>query len=321
MHESLDSHPEMNETLNRPDFVVDRISDGFEFGHGNISAEEEDPNVLKLIDETIRNSPEILVKVDVDDDGCSDGRETTLVFTATEVFKKSLNRAKVFGGAVTMGAASQIGLGMARGQQLHQVFDSSIDMLKAKEIKFGAHTDENAADHAHNCGCGAIDRAPESLLAALKYQDPIRNIINVLGVPKEGLDEVFTEFRHYVSEDLSHPDKYSGRKVMEAILQAGSVVKRLGGDHRERRIVLNTVKGHTVNQRLIRMVTGSKAQVFAVDTWRMEEITAKLFPDDPEKQHKALLSELVYTLAVSAVLTRGDLPVYMIQDKPEAASN
>ncbi len=133
----------------------------------------------------------------------------------------------------------------------------------------------------------------------------------------EGLDEVFAEYRHYVGDNLPRQSKYSGNKVMEAIIGAGKVVKRLGGNHRERRVVLNQVKGYTVNQRLIRMVTGSKAQVFGVDAWRLEEISTKMFPDDTVLQHKALLSELVYTLAVSAVLTRGDLPVDMIQERPE----
>ncbi len=77
---------------------------------------------------------------------------------------------------------------------------------------------------------------------------------------------------------------------------------------------------HTVNQRLIRMVTGDKAQIFGIDIWRLENIAAKLYPDQPELQHKVFLSELVYTLGVAAVLTKGDLPVDMIQEAPQATS-
>ena len=46
-------------------------------------------------------------------------------------------------------------------------------------MDFGAHTDENAK--GENCGCGAIDRAPEAVLAALKYEEPIRGVIEALG--------------------------------------------------------------------------------------------------------------------------------------------
>jgi hypothetical protein len=196
-------------------------------------------------------------------------------------------------------------------QQLDEVFESSIDELVGKGVGFGAHTDEQAQEE--NCGCGAIDRAPEALLATLKYEDQIRKVVAVLGVDQTGLDEVFGNFRQYVTNNLASPAPYSGRRVMDRILAAGKVVKKLGGNHLERRIILNQVKGHTVNQRLIRLVTGGKAQVFAVDTWRLEDIAAKLYPEQPEEQHKALLSELVYTVATGAVLTKGDLPIDMIE--------
>ena len=106
---------------------------------------------------------------------------------------------------------------------------------------------------------------------------------------------------------------YSGRKVIDRIVGTGKVIKKLGGDHRERRIILNTVRGYTVNQQLIRKGTDGRAQAFAVDIPRLEDIATKLFPDDAEGSSQAYLSELIYTLSTAAVLTKGDLPVYMIQ--------
>ena len=292
-------------------FVVTRIAEGFEFGHGSISGSEIDPDTLALMDEVIYDSPGILVPVEAEDDGCSDGRRVVRVFTRKATFKRSLHRPKVFGGAVAMATASRIGLGLARGQELSAVFESSVDALVEKGMSFGAHTAEHAQDE--DAGCGAIDKAPEILLAILKYEDQIRSVITVLGIDPAGLDGVFGNFRQYVRDNLSHASKYSGRKVVGQVLAAGKVVKQLGGEHRERRIILNRVRGHTVNQELIRLVTGGKAQVFAADTWRMEDIAAGVYPNRPEEQHKAVLSELVYTIATGAVLTKGDLPIDMIE--------
>jgi hypothetical protein len=302
-------------------FKVTRIAQGFEFGHGAISG-QDNPDILHILDDTIQNSPAILIRVDRDetgeiihDDGCGDGREVTKVFTRGKQFKHSLARPKVFGGAVTMNTAVSIGSGKGRGKSLNQVFEESADELQRKNIDFGAHTDELA--HGDNCGCGAIDRAPEAITAAIKYEKPIRAAIGLLGVSDEGLDEVFDNFRHYVKDEMSHQTKYSGRQVIEKILDGSKVVKELGGAHQERRIVLNHVAGYTVNQRLIREATKGKAQVFAVDIWRLNDIALNLFKGEPQLQHKALLSELIYTLATAAVLTKGDLPVDMVEGEPD----
>jgi hypothetical protein len=305
-------------------FEIVRISDGLAFGHGSISGADDEPEVLGRVDEIIQNSGEILVPIDknndgreLEDDGCGDGREATHVFRLHETFKRSLNRAKVFGGSVTMAAACLIGVGRAKDESLDDVFGSAVGILQDNDMDFGAHTDEHAS--GENCGCGAIDHAPEAILAALKYEEPIRSVIDALGADTEQLDEVYGNFRGYVQE-MPHKAAYSGRKVMDRIINAGKVVKKLGGDHRERRIILNTVRGYTVNQRLIREATGGRAQAFAVDIWRLEDIATNLFSEDTTHQSQAYLSELVYTLAIAAVLTRGDLPVYVIQDASSSAA-
>jgi len=52
-------------------------------------------------------------------------------------------------------------------------------------------------------------------------------------------------------------------------------------------------------------------QVFAVDVWRMKQLAEKM-NNTPADQQRAFLSELVYTLSVTATLTIGDLPVYSV---------
>lgn len=50
----------------------------------------------------------------------------------------------------------------------------------------------------------------------------------------------------------------------------------------------------------------------------MQELAMREYPDDQQKQNEAFLSELVYTLGVSATLTKGDLPVYLVNEKTAA---
>ena len=294
------------------DFTVTRIIKGFEFGHGSISGVAADHDTLAKVDKLIQNSKDLLVPVEIDDDGCGDGREVLTVFSHDTKYKRSLNRAKVFGGSATMVTACNIGLGDAGNATLNDVFEQSIKTLDERGMDFGAHTDEHM--HGRNCGCGAIDKAPQIVLASLKYELPIRGAITVLLDDTGGINDVYNNFRAYAKEVALHP-VYSGMQVMDKIIdnKHSRVVKQLGGDHKECRIVLNTIRGFTVNQQLIRDETDGKAQIFAVDVWRMQDIAEKLCSKNPDLHLKALLSELVYTLATAAVLTKGDLPVDMIQ--------
>ncbi|HEX7633372.1 MAG TPA: hypothetical protein VF401_03530 [Candidatus Saccharimonadales bacterium] len=247
----------------------------------------------------------------IDDDGCGDGRGVLTVFSLDKTFKRSLNRRKVFGGAATMSMAILVGTGKSHNKPLDTVYGAAISEMDEADLNFGAHTDEHAA--GESCGCGAIDRAPEAWMAAIKYENPIRQVITDLGVDTTEMDTVYGNIRTYVREDIPRETDYSGRKVMDKIVQEAKVVKQLGGVHRERRIVLNQVPGFTVNQELIRDKTDERAQIFAVDTWRLQEIADRLAGEDTQLAQQALLSELIYTLAIAAVLTKGDLPVDMIQ--------
>ncbi len=302
---------ESREPRNSPTFSVTLITEGLAFGEGNITSSVENPQILNDMDETIRNSSDILVQIEIDDDGCGDGREVVRVYDLNSEYKRSLNRAKVFGGAVAMTAAILIGLGKAHDKSLQGVYIDSVNTLVRNGINFGAHTDEHA--HGNNCGCGAIDRSPEALVAILKYEERIRGVISELGVNLNGLDQVFINFRDFVRNEMAQPQKFSGGEVIDHILSVGKVVKKLGGEHQERRIILNQVRRNTINQKLIRDVTHGRGQVFGIDEWRLEDIASSLFPEQDKLQNQALISELVYTLGIAAVLTKGDLPVYMIQ--------
>lgn len=300
---------------------VTRVSDGLGFGQGSISGDIGDlsPQAGQQIDRTIESAPTILVPVDcdengavLDDDGCGDGRAVETIFQGQNVFKRSLNRAKVFGGGLTMAVAERIGLTYARGRTLHETFVDAQGELAARQIDYGAHTDTHA--EGDNCGCGAIDKSPQIVANVVAFETPIRDTIAALGVDTTGIDEVMDGFKSYATEIAGQP--YSGKRVMESVVDTGKVVKRLGGEHREKRIILNMVENTTVNQQLIRETSDDQAQVFVTDVWRLVQLAQRLHPDDTEAQQQAFLSELVYTMGVAATLTKGDLPVYVITAQP-----
>jgi hypothetical protein len=122
------------------------------------------------------------------------------------------------------------------------------------------------------------------------------------------IDDSFDNFREY-RRDFK-PAK--GSSIFQAIKNRLKVVKGLVLDHKETRIVLNMKYGYTIDQKLVRERTGERAQVFAIDGWRMLDVIKrnKSIPED--KKDQAFISELIYSLAVAATLTKGDLPVDLI---------
>ncbi len=300
---------------------IEQFENGLGFGEGTISHAERlkivGAELVAKVESVIVTGP-ILQPLSVDkygnpveDDGCGDGRGVRRIFRGFVQKAKSLVRAKVFGGGATMVTAMSIGDGSATGQTLNQAFESSIQTMKEGGIDFGAHTDEHAI--GENCGCGAIDKAPDVIQNVTKYQDEITEAITGLGVDTTGLDVVMDNFREYAETVRGQP--YSGKKIISDITNEGKIVKELEDHHYEMFIVLNTVEGHTVNQELIRSVSEGKIQVFVVDVWRLQELAMKRFPNDEEARNTAFLSELVYTMGVAATLTTGDLPVRILSQK------
>lgn len=304
----------------------DHFKEGFGFGEGAISYEERIQmvsGVTLLAVESALESNDILTEVSrdsegnyIEDDGCGDGRGVNRIFHGLVQKTKSLARSKVFGGGATMVSAMEIGAGKAQGKSLNEVFSNAIHNLKDKRTDFGAHTDEHA--HGENCGCGAIDKAPQVIGNAVKYEERITKVITSLGLNLQGIQEVYDNYRSYALDVMEQP--YSGKTVANEIAENGKVIKELKGDHREMYVLLNTVEGYTVNQELIRTISDDEVQVFAIDVWRLQELAARQYPDAESEQNKAFLSELIYTLGVSATLTKGDLPVRILSKKEALAT-
>lgn len=304
--------------------------EGLGFGEGGISflerAKTEVPETELSKIELLIHSPVILKAVDtdkhtgeaVDDDGCGDGRGTTddkgNIVDVTEAGvprKKSLNRAKVFGGGATMAVSTLIGLGRHKSNKVEAVYSTAMQAMDEAELNYGGHSDEHAS--GDNSGCGAIDNAPTIINNALKYRSDIHNTVVQLvpGVDVQVVDGVLDNFASFAASMDSA--SYKGSRIMDTI-KKHKVVKKLIRGHSEMYIVLNDIEGYTVNQHEVRHASKESVQVFAVDVWRAADIAQGLYSGEPEEtQDMALISELVFTLATAATLTKGDLPVYRIQ--------
>lgn len=320
----------------RPEIKVIRLTEeGLGHGDGSIGVQsrlkdENDPLTIDDLD-TVKeaiHSGDALVPVDkdeggkmLDDDGCGDGRGVGLIRKAGQILKRSLNRAKVFGGSVTMTAAARIGIGEAKEFDQQELFDTASDQLDASDIDHGAHGSENCSED--ESGCGAIDKFADHLRNSEKYRKQISRsafeVLRAAGFNKNKderevgsmIDQSLDNFREY--EHKLKPAK--GSSILQSIKDRFKVVKDLRGPHKEVGIVINTIYGHTIDQEMIRERTGERAQVFAVDAWRMLDVIGrnKSIPED--KKEQAFVSELIYSLAVAATLTKGDLPVDLVTEK------
>lgn len=304
------------------DITIEKISEGFGFGNPEGISHNNRTDVTdeeKAKAEDFVTSPEVIVPVDtddngviLDDDGCSDGRgwKRIIVKIGDAIHEKSrsLFRAKTFGGSSTSTTAGLIATGKARGRSLRSVFTTAIGRLKDRRIGFGAHT----ADHAHgpNCGCGAIDKAPQIIENIITHETQIRDIMNVLGIEERHAEMALDEFKQFVPTMDS--ENYRGSDVADEIIEEGKVVKELEGEHLEMYIILNEVAGTTVDQEKIRDITTGKIQVFGLDVWRLRDIANRAF-DNQEERDVAFAGMIAYSLGVSATLTAGDLPVYSIK--------
>lgn len=217
-----------------------------------------------------------------------------------------------------MSVASQVGLGRAKSG-LKGLFEMEADELDEAGVTFGAHTHNNAS--GDNSGCGAIDEAPLIVANTKQYKDQIKTTFmgmkdlladNGIDASEENVDEVLGNYEEYAR---THPnDDYKGKAVMESILEKEKVVAELEDEHREIAIIINLVKGMTVDQELIRSTTGGVVQVFSLDLPRKIDIADKRYKDEGDDvKSKAVLSMLAFALSTSATLTDGTLKVYLIE--------
>lgn len=310
---------------------VRHIEDG-EFDQASYEATKE---ILISDDEVY-----VTISDEADDDGCGDGRFTARIYKLlnpetnhVQTFKRSLVRAKLFGGGL-IAAASMWRMvdGVAGDKTLDGDRSFMASKLKDRGISYGAHTDNHAEGEA--CGCGAIDKYELISRNVTAYQSEILNTLPALydASMEENSDAVTTVLEQYESLSSEYFAGTTGRGSMDSIEKEGAVVKELGGKHLEGYIVINTVDNTTLDQdklreKLIEQGYSPNVQVFVVDEWRgrmyanvVAEIAAEQDKDRDEAYKVAYADFLIRTLAVSATLTKGDLPVLIRQPQAELVS-
>ncbi|HMS93486.1 MAG TPA: cadmium-containing carbonic anhydrase [Candidatus Saccharibacteria bacterium] len=331
----------------RETVVVECIApDGLGFGEGGISVKSQIeqgilmPNTPRHIHEFLINNPNAFKQVEVDDDGCGDGRPWTKIIQEyrdengdkkVQFFGKSKLRAKVFGGGLVTAASMWRAIqGVPRDEQTvggDRVFMSS--KLAIREFSHGAHSDDHA--EGENCGCGAIDKYPVITANAIKYRPQITGVLEALYGDefennKSEIEQVFGVYEALAESNGYFADA-SGKQSMEQILDSGAVVKELAGHHIEETIVINDVEGTTLDQQFFTETVKNAGrderprivQAFSVDVWRgkaiVDEVVEIAHEEDPmadldQVRKLAYADFLIRTLAVAGTLTAGDLPVY-----------
>lgn len=326
--------------------VVDLIApDGLGFGEGGISVKSQidqgilTPDTPRHIHELLTNDPEAFKQVEVDDDGCGDGRPWAKIIQEyrdengdkkVHFFGKSKLRAKVFGGGLVTAASMWRAInGVPQdGQTVGGDRAFIAEKFAAHEFSHGAHSDDHA--EGENCGCGAIDKYTIITANAIKYRPQITSTLEVLYGDafednKDQIEQVFDVYDSLVNKDDYFSDA-SGKQSMDQILDSGAVVKELAGHHIEETIVINTVEGTTLDQRYFTETVKNAeserpriVQAFSVDVWRgkaiVDQVVEVALEEDPnvdidQVRKLAYADFLIRTLAVAGTLTAGDLPVY-----------
>lgn len=309
--------------------TAELAENGLGFGEGSIGVQDRlvdssdglDEDIVGRVKEGLRSS-NALIEVSKDDngrplkdDGCGDGRGVVSIFDQQKEYSRSLYRPKVFGGGAIMGLSALVGLGKVKGKSPDEAFSIAVETMNSNGIEYGGHYDDHAS--GDNCGCGAIDKSEDIICNVSKYGEQIADtVFSVARAAGEGaetfgedIDFVMGNFRAFGG---NCDGKSKGTSKFELVRGSNKVIKELKGAHKEIRIALNTVDGYTVDQEYIRNLSGGEAQVFAVDIWRLADLSGRLSPDGGAERRRAFLSMLAYTSATAATLTKGDLPVDLI---------
>jgi hypothetical protein len=321
--------------------------EGLGFGEGAISVASQlsHPEKFNLTTEALEAGEAIItsgtpfVAVEADDDGCGDGRPTEVIYQYDHVddhdderheFHRSLSRAKIFGGGLV--AASSMLRSAAKGdvrpgETILGDRNETADLLEGA-LHYGGHTDTHALDE--KCGCGAIDAYPSITKNALVFKNQIMDILReVYGEQfpdkKAAIDAVFSNYETQIASTAYFEDA-AGSKTMELMERHGSVIKQLADEHMEDFAVINFVTGTTFDQRRFDAEMKSQGvngtvQVFVIDVWRAmqyADIIADIAAEKYDRRRtvaydKAMADFWIRTLAVTATLTAGDLPVFIRQ--------
>lgn len=224
-----------------------------------------------------------------------------------EEHDKPHERSKLAGGGAIGAVVSEMSTGRLSGDNINDVLREVIPVLASLGIHVGAHTDKHSEYSTDKCGCGACDGLSNIMQNAVDDKKglladyTVHASINGGGIKIDpGLvKEVLVNWDKLLKSGFF--DKSTGESRMQAIRDGmliaeqesrepssdnpKAVVKELGGNHTEAFRIKVHPKGKTFSQRTFRYKLREALRdqypdirddelpgVFAVDTWRIEEI-------------------------------------------------
>lgn len=210
-------------------------------------------------------------------------------------------------------------------------------------IGFGGHVDTHAK--GWNTGCGAVDNI-NLILEKLQRPEPqeqLRGLAQIiLGDAYDAphlVNEVIGRMlfldalkpSYMPKENRNAAGEFLYKKTVVNLLRKeakskAEVVPQLAGHHAEVAIVLNSVKGTTVDTDRFSFDNGGDVQVFGWDLWEMYEEAARLYPyrmyDKWHDQKRAIAKRLKHIttrtllgISTAMVLTDGSLKVVTVTGK------
>lgn len=297
--------------------VTIQIIPSVSFGEGKLHAQE--------LSEGVQDFAEVLkdryiVRVEKNAPGqCMDGRFCKCCVSAPA----TIIGPKCAGGPLQSGfGAAELTPGYYGARSGQTPTERAVEVgetITANGIVIGGHTTEGALGNgfvnpetkAEQTGCGAGESHPKALRRVA------RRDANVVAT-SSALTQANHDDASVVSVDTIERNVagYSAKDMyeLEHAQSEGRSMEILAGSHEESVVVLNWVRGTTIDRDALYTETGKEA--FVIDMWYLQDI-ARAMTDgrpDAEEMFQAVYSNMVeYQLAVYAELCDGSHPVIMFK--------
>lgn len=309
------------------DMIEIIIGDNIGFGDGKLHAKQLSETELKELGDTTKAH---IKKVEKSAFGvCMDGRcaACTLDSGRTQLGPKCAG-----GPLQSAYAAAELidnFFGVRSAETAEGRADEVATILKANGVQIGGHTTLSAKNNNYKnpetgeeqTGCGAAEKHAPAIRKILQNNDLIFNVA----------DKMFSNISHG-SFDKSQNEKqrtnsildtYSPKKMLDLERTHGgdNNVEVLEGSHEELAVVLNYVRGTTVDRDA--MVRESNKEVFGIDMWYLQDLAKALSrgrPDAEEIYEPLLYAMCAYQIAVYSELCDGSHPVLFAQSEFEISA-
>lgn len=178
---------------------------------------------------------------------------------------------QVQGGTPDIAVARRLRKGMEPGANLLQDIDEAVEATSS-DFAPGGHTDDKAPEGDY--GCGAV-KTQENKLEYYAQTELLAKMAGVVGVVyqadgKQFDTAVFSNLPKNASKLIEVKDEYYKDKpeCVDFLTKFSSKAKQIvSGKHNEVAVMLNFVRGTTLNSSKLNESTGGEVQAFGLDVW------------------------------------------------------